>query len=551
MVNPAPTPPNSLRPAQPVQPASPLPQAGGTQSQPASAGGAVVNNAAAAVRTVSAETLVSFLQTLGRPVSGTTQAGGSSTQLPVLLNTGVPGSGVPSSASPGSPSGAAANTGASQNSALPLNTLQTAATTTRTVIPLPAGSSTIPAGILISIEATPLPSAQARSSAAPSSQQPPSGLTVTVHGAPATSQPSLASAAGRQLPVSQLFAQLAQITAAGSNGGASVGQPLHNAPALLQAAGQLLGLALDADAVSARTLQTSTTASSLPTAPSQLSTPLQSHTSGVRASGDLATALNAFVRALGLTNGASSAHTAAGTPSQTPGSATSGSIPSGGNSGISSALVAGQQTGQSSSAASASAASTTSPTPIPDGALDLSNPAELQALRAKAEGALARSQILQAIGGTEDLASLRSDAATVQRGEVPFMLGQEATVFSYHAERDRKGSDGSDAQTKRSWRFRFSFESFVYGGIEGLVALHLPSDTSTGEPGLNVAVWADEENVRDTLIASKEGVLSALRLLGFTIDSLTVTAPRENFAEDGSASSSTHLSKTHLVDVAS
>ena len=154
-------------------------------------------------------------------------------------------------------------------------------------------------------------------------------------------------------------------------------------------------------------------------------------------------------------------------------------------------------------------------TPLPTDAPDLSDPAQIQALKNKAEGALSRLNLLQAQDSTSGQRG--GDSVSALRWDVPLIMGQESALLGVAIEKDG-GQGGDKDSSTHTWRFRFSFESRTLGGIEGVVALHQPGESRH----IDVAVWAGEPHVLSRLEARRAVLIERLQALDLTVDSLTL-----------------------------
>lgn len=409
-------------------------------------------------QSISAQALLTLLQTLGKPLSGTVGqpstagGGGSQSSLPLTLS-------LPQAAT-GSP-----------------------ASTVQTSLPLPAGTTLPPSGTSVLVQAEVGANAPR--------------LGVTVSGAAQASPSTIRADAARQSSFAPLLADVAKLT----------GQP--GLPKGMDAAlGRIMGFVLDADAPMDSTTLKSVVEGARSGLPSSSATsagsPQPSQT-------PMQTALGALVRALGLAipDGdsqpvpqASQAPSSNNAAQQSTANAKSGSQPNNPpplpNGAQPSRLLAH---------------------PLPLDAPDLTDPAVLQALKGKAEAALSRLNLLQAGG---EIANQRvGDTGPALRWDVPLLIGQEAAVLGVAIDRDGASQNDRDDRLT-SWRFRFAFESQDLGGVEGLVALHQTPAKADADPHLDIAVWAHEPSVLARLDSSRVALVERLQALGLVIDSLTL-----------------------------
>lgn len=504
---------------------------------------------------ISAQALLTLLQTLGKPLSGAVQSGGSSGSLQLQLTmpqlataqghgaqgsgtqgAGAPGAGVPTVSGQattgqatsvqiaGGPAQGAPTTGgqtvAGQASASPaIGNLasvasgtggQTAPKQISTSLPLPQGANSPAPGTPVQVQAEGAGTAVR--------------IRVTVTGHAPVSPDSLRSDAARQASLAPLMGDVAKLAGQSS---ASKG--------IAAAIERLMGFTLDADApLNAQNLRAAvegarggTTISGKPAAPTQSSptpanmmqstanapsaaspdrpspptqplvlsqTLLPISSSGVPAANTMQTAIGALIRALGL------AQPDAGAQGKT---------------------ADGQAVAQpSGKSAPPPQAADMRPSKLPAALLpadtpDMGDPAQMQVLKGKAEAALSRLNLLQA----QDLGPTQrgGDSLPALRWDVPLLIGQEAALLGVAIDRD--GEHGSEKDGKaQTWRFRFAFESRALGGVEGVVALHQPGDNQH----VDVAVWAGEPPVLARLEARRMALVERLQALGVTVDSLTL-----------------------------
>jgi hypothetical protein len=446
---------------------------------------------------ISAQALLTLIQTLGKPLSGTV--------------------GQPTPVSGGSGGSSAGGGGGSQSSlpltlALPQGTTGSPASTVQTSLPLPAGTTPPPSGTPVLVQAEGEANAPR--------------LGVTVSGAAQTSPSTLRADAARQSSFAPLLADVAKLTR----------QP--SLPTGLDAAlGRIMGFALDADAP----IDSTTLKSVVEGASSGLTTPTAASTGSPQpAQTPMQTALGALVRALGLAmpegDGKPAPQTSQGqpSPSNTPAQQANTSAitkPGGGQSATPPPLPNGAQPSRLLAH------------PLPLDAPDLTDPAVLQTLKGKTEAVLSRLNLLQA--GSDTTNQRVGDTGPALRWDVPLLIGQEAAVLGVAIDRDG-GSENDHDDRFISWRFRFAFESQALGGVEGLVALHQTPAKTDADPHLDIAVWAHEPNVLARLDSSRVALVERLQALGLVIDSLTL-APADDMPGDPSPSENVQ----HRVDVSS
>ncbi|MBV6656432.1 MAG: hypothetical protein KI785_01570, partial [Devosiaceae bacterium] len=189
------------------------------------------------------------------------------------------------------------------------------------------------------------------------------------------------------------------------------------------------------------------------------------------------------------------------------------------------------------------------PVPLP---LDVSDPATQASLQQKAEGASARLQLLQPTLQEPAGAQARAEASVVTRVDVPLLIGQEVAVLGIAIERDGGGgSSGSEHADDVRWRFKFAFEAHVTGGVEGVVVLHpAPQDDARARDRLDIGVWASDEEMLSALRGSRAVLVRALDDLGLSVTSLTLGKDSE--APDPSAGAPDRAATAHhLLDTVS
>ena len=459
-------------------------------------------------RQVSAQLLLSMIQNLGKPLSGTVTAvpqasastrAGAEMQIQLSMTTSgaAPKTSVMKT---GAMNASTASTGTASTGAAPN---QRGADQTLSVrLPLPAGQSAPAPGTPVTVSAVG------------------DGLTVSVRGpAPMTSE-SLRADAARQASMAPLMADVAKL--------AAKPQP---SPSIDTALARIMGMSLSGDdAMSADSLRASLDgARGLPAGPISGAGSAGQGTS--LSAGGMQGALSALIRALGLAQQPSlPTETVQGPSPQDDGA---GSPPP-------------RDAGRPSKLPSV---------PLPGETPDLADPSQVQGLQRKAEGALSRLNLLQNLG----LEGQRgADQAHSLRWDVPLLLGQEAAVLGLAVDHDG-GASGSDGAPPDHWRFRFAFESTAHGGVEGLVAMRMvrtagdggteTQSIAAGDPvQLDVAVWVTEHAMLRRLDAARGRLAAALERHGLLLTSLTI-APADAAPARVNAGSSDD--DRHLVDVAS
>lgn len=473
---------------------APVPSAAGVSG--VSAGGAAVALGAPTAgvpQQISTQALMTLLQTLGKPLSG------SVAQAPQ----GGPGT------SPGTGGG-------STNLPLTLTVPQSAATaggTISTSLPLPAGSAAPPAGTPLMVQAE-------GSTSAPR-------IVVTVTGTAPTSPDSLRADAARQSSLAPLLADVAKLAGQQVTGQPGVSKNLD------AALGRILGFSLDADVpLDANTLRSAIEGARTGPLPGSTAPP------AAASQPPMQSALGALARALGMAlpvvlDGITQAQ-----PQATQQASQQG----------------GQQQGSAQSEAAARPVAPPLPDgaqpsrllahPLASDAPDLTDPAVLQALKGKAEAALSRLNLLQA--GDQTTTARAGEAGPSLRWDVPFLIGQEAAVLGVMIDQD-DGTDANSDERLKSWRFRFAFESQVLGGVEGLVALHNQTVKPDADPHLDIAVWASEPSILARLEATRADLVKRLQTEGLQIDSLTI-APTDDLPKPDVVPDH---EQTHRVDLSS
>ncbi len=554
---------------------TPVPAA--TAGQGVNAGGAgivttpLTAQAGNLAQQISAQALLTLLQTLGKPLSGTIQSGGSAGSLPLQVTmppltltqsggpkgTGAPHANAQNAAGPvsggrttGSPTPvnpAPANPSATAHVA-PERATGNPATKAPSVAPSPNSSpnslNAAPRQLIISLPVPkgtipPAPGTPVQVQAEGSGNAVRIGVTVT--GQAPVSADSLRVDTVRQASLAPLMGDVTKlarqpsttngVTAAierlmgftldadaplngqalrtaveGGRGGPAVsGKPAPQTPP----GSQQSGTVANTTPQTAHTVQTMPTLTSpdrpVPTLPSPAfpqtapSIPLGATATGT--ANTMQTALGALIRALGLVQSDAGGTHSRPIEGQVTAPAPGKAVPT---------------SGKSVPPPPADARPSKLPaTPLPADAPDLSDPAQIQALKSKAEGALSRLNLLQA---QDSVSGQRgSDSVSALRWDVPLIIGQEAALLGVAIEKD--GGQGSEKDGgAHTWRFRFSFESRTLGGIEGVVALHQSEESQH----IDVAVWAGEPHVLSRLEARRPGLVERLQALNLTVDSLTL-----------------------------
>ncbi|MFK7791994.1 MAG: hypothetical protein AB8B88_04905 [Devosiaceae bacterium] len=484
----APPPTGTGRVATPVAPVSTAPAVGGSAGQAAAPAPPPTSGQPSQV---SAQALLTLLQTLGKPISGTVLPTGSNPTSSLSLQLATPASGGSNS-----------------------NTL-----TTR--LPLPQGSARPAIGTPVMVHAE-------GDANAPR-------LAVTITGTASASAETLRTDASRQASLAPLMADIARL---GSNAAGS--------KQINQAIEKLLGFTIKADAgVNSSALRgaiegAAGTASAATTAQS-LGQPSQG----------MQNALGALIKALGLTlpnTNAEPSPQATSNPATLGAQAKPGQMPA--SLGTSSNGTPSPSNGAHAlPPPSGNQPTKASPTPLPSLPSDLSDPAVLTQLKSKAEGALSRLNLMQS--GETTSATRGGEAAAGMRWDVPVLIGQEVALLGVMIEQDSNGT-GTDGQRILNWRFRFAFESQALGGVEGVVALHQPVDPASPTGGisqnhLDIAVWAADPTVLAKLEMQRRELVVQLQALGLAIDSLTL-APAQEHPESIAHSDSIN---THHLDLSS
>lgn len=354
-------------------------------------------------------------------------------------------------------------------------------------------------------------------------------LSVSVQGRAQATPESMRVDAARQGSLAPLMADLASLAGSSqSSGSPSSGAASSSAPSSTaqRAIGQLLGFVIDGDGPVSPDAVRNAVEGAKGAAPSAASSSQPGSASG---GPTMQTALGALVRALGMAMPASAS-------ASQPGA----SQPSAGQG-------AGQAGGQSGAPPPDNGAqpSRLSAVPMAQDGPDFSDPATLQALKTKAEASLSRLNLLQA--GTGDgaaQAGARSEGGNGLRWDVPLFIGQEAALLGVAIERDGRSTKSAQEQAQ-TWRFRFAFASTQHGEIEGMIALH-----TTGlydeRPGLDIAVWADDPDVRARMDRSRLALIASLEGFGLGIDSLSLKTHDQGTGQPPPADTA-----RHLVDIAS
>lgn len=473
----------------PVSSAAPVAQGAGqapTQSsQQATAHQVSAQQAANAVKQVTTQALLTLMQSLGKPLPGTsmgTAPQGSAGSTPALnVQVQLPGTGAAA--------GTGGGTGGGNGQAL-------------------LASLSLPKGAPAPAPGTPLLLSAETTAHGPR-------ITVSVAGTAAPTAQTLRADAARQGSLAPLIADLAKVA---GQPGASKGVDA--------AIGKLMGFTLNGE-VTGQSLRNGVDgARSLPQAATLMASTLPS--SGAQPG--VQNALSALIRALGL----SLPH------AQT--------LPGKGGAQPQTAAPTGQGSADKPAAPNLPA-DARQPTkalaqPLPADAPDLADPAQLQALRSKAEAALSRLNLLQSRMQEGGAQAARGEGPPAVRWDVPLMIGQEAALLGVAIERDGSGHDREQGRHLH-WRFRFAFQSTRHGEVEGMVALH----QGAGDAGsdVDVAVWAQKPAVIAKLEATRANLVSTLEGLGINMVSLTV-APIEKAPQlEAKATDSSR----HLVDLRS
>ncbi len=494
-------------PVPPAAPTNPL----SSQATASAATGNASNSSAP--QHISAQALLTLLQTLGKPLSGTVQAGlpgqpghtaqnsGSlSGQLSVQLSVPQAGAGQGSSGAP-----TQIITSLPLPSALP-STMPSS---------LPGGAERLANGTPVSVQAT-LPG---QGGGADTSPARPAQITVTVTGSAPASADSLRADAARQGSLAPLFADVARLMGQQTSTAQSTSGPVA------QAIEQLMGFTLKNDgSMNASTLRTA-----LESALQGQSQPAATgNSTGSPGGQGLQSALGALIRALGLPTG-----------SQQPNIAPPGT-----------GQASPQNAGQSNPLPppGSHAPTKSAPAPLPTSPPDLSDPAVLSQLKSKAEAALSRLNLLQA--GEQGLQPRAGDsqaAPTSLRWDIPLLIGQEAALLGVLVDQDDHSDRDATKRTK-NWRFRFAFESQALGGVEGLIALHQSPPASDSAGSVDVAVWVGEPAVLNRLDRQRETLVERLRALGLSVESLTLASADSHMQTESTGPSTP---EHHHVDLAS
>lgn len=482
--------PNTAQASPRVMPAgsvAPVAQQGGGQTGTGGQAGAsatqgsqpTAQQAAAAVKQVTTQALLTLMQSLGKPLSGTTTG-----TTPALSNNSGPTLNiqVPLPAGSAQPAGQMAQSLAAG-------------------LPLPKGSP------------VPLPGTPVLLSAEAMAGGP--RLAITVQGSAAPSPESLRADAARQGSLAPLMADIAKLS----------GQP-GVSKAADAAIGKLMGFSIDGG-VTGTNLRTAIDGARgmpqsavLPTIAGSAGGAAQTVQSGAQS------ALGALIRALGLSMPDASTQPKQGN-SQPPGQ-----------------QMTGQKQGAPNLPADARHPTKAPALPLPPDAPDMADPAQLQALRTKAEAALSRLNLLQSRMQDGGAQAVRGEGPPAIRWDVPLMIGQEAALLGIAIERDGSSST-SDQDRHLHWRFRFAFQSARHGEVEGMVALQQTTESEGSH--IDVAVWAQKPRVLEMLEATRADLVAKLEALGIHTNSLTIApvedAPRHEVKD-------TDRSR-HLVDVRS
>lgn len=447
-------------------------QAGsGAQSgtQPANGSTQAAHLATSSVKQVTAQALLTLIQSLGKPLPGAT--------------TGT---------TPALPNNAGASLGVQVQ--VPTGAGQAGQALTATL--------TLPKGSPVPLPGTPILVGAESVAGKPQ-------LTVTIQGSAAPSPESMRADAARQGSLAPLMADVAKLSnLTGPN------------KAVDAALGRLMGFSIDGD-VTGQSLRTSIEGAR--GALQQLSLPGANSPAlqqGVQ------TALGALIRALGLS-----------LPDGPDPSAKGSSLPP-------TQQPSGQKLEGPSLPTDTRQPTKTAAAPLPVDTPDLTDPAQIQALKTKAEAALSRLNLLQSRMQDGGAQSARADGTPSIRWDVPLMIGQEAALLGVAIEGD--GSSPTTEQDHPShWRFRFAFQSNQHGEVEGLVALQQSAEGQSHQ--IDIAVWAKKPEILSVLESTRADLVSKLDALDIHTNSLTIAsteaAPRPVV---GDAERS-----RHLVDVRS
>jgi hypothetical protein len=338
-------------------------------------------------------------------------------------------------------------------------------------------------------------------------------LAVTVQGTPAPTLQTLRADAVRQGSLAPLMADIARLA----------GQP-GTSKAVDAAIGKLMGFSLDGEVTGQSMRNAIDGARSLPQMPGMGSS--LPATSGAQPG--VQNTLSALIRALGLSlphaqqgQGGGQSHAASQTPQGSADKPTAPNLP-----------------------ADARQPTKAMAQQVPADAPDLADPSQIQALRAKAEAALSRLNLLQSRMQEGGAQAVRGEGPPAVRWDVPLMIGQEAALLGVAIERDGN-APGSQQDRHLHWRFRFAFQSTKHGEVEGMVALHQRLEDVGSE--VDVAVWAQKPAVRAKLEATRANLVSTLEELGINTVSLTIASTNDAPHPEVKAADTS----LHLVDVRS
>lgn len=483
----------------PVGTAAPVAQGAGQAGASATQGAQpTAQQAAAAVKQVTTQALLTLMQSLGKPLSGSTT--GTTPQLP---NSSGPTLNVQVQLPNGG--GQIANSAVGQTLAANL--------------PLPKGS------------AGPLPGTPVLLSAETTAGGP--RIVVSVQGSAAPSPENLRADAARQGNLAPLMADIAKLSGQPGPGQPGSGQPgsgqLSNSKAMDVAIGKLMGFSIGGDVSGSNLRNAIDGARGMPLSGASSATagmagmglalPTGAH-AGVQS------ALGALIRALGLAMPDASAP------------------PDKGNSQLQPQQSTAQKPATLNLPADARHPTKASAQPLPADALDMADPAQIQILRSKAEAALSRLNLLQSRMQDGGMQAARGEGPPAIRWDVPLMIGQEAALLGVAIERDGSAS-GSDQDRHLHWRFRFAFQSTKHGEVEGMVALHQSIEDEGSQ--VDVAVWAQKPGVLAMLETTRPGLVTKLEALGIHTNSLTI-APIQDAPHPEVRQAET---SRHLVDVRS
>lgn len=154
-----------------------------------------------------------------------------------------------------------------------------------------------------------------------------------------------------------------------------------------------------------------------------------------------------------------------------------------------------------------------SPQPVPSAPLpDMSPEETARQLLGRADGALARTRLLQLASTPTDNRATPAQAASQElRVEVPLLLGAETGILQLLVQRDGKHKS---TPRERGWRMRFALSFSATGEVGADIALF--------GRAANVSIWAAEPAVADALEAALPELAPALAQHGLDVASLRV-----------------------------